>query len=143
MEEKVIKFIRNYYREAEEKTDEYLKSCFYISENEVCKEGYSDYNYTKALSLYTLHVCAENEKRSSCDTDARVVVSEKIDDISTSFRLDPINGVTPLNIYHRDYLLVPNCRIKSSFNVDVIDKSDAGACDNMYFSTDFKNHLVQ
>jgi len=142
MEEKVIEFIRSYYKEAKEKADEDLKSCFYIADNEVCKEGYSEFNYLKALSLYTLHICTENEKRMSCDTDPRVVISEKIDDVNNTFRLDPINGVIPLNIYHRDYLLIPNCRIKSSFNVDANLIEDDASCNNMYSVTDFKYHLV-
>jgi len=118
-EDEVLQFIRDYYPE-NTKSDEELQKCIKIAFNEVCKSRYTKYYLTKAYALYALSECVEIDKRASCNlADARDTTSEKINDITVQYKSEKINGVYPKNVYHKEFLLLPKCGVKTSFNVDV------------------------
>jgi len=133
-EKDVLKFIRDFYPE-NTKSDEELQKCIKIAFNEVCKTGYTKHYLVKALALYALSECIEMDKRANCDLgDARDTTSEKINDITVQYKNEMIGGVYPKNVYHKEFLLLPKCGVKSSLiaNVNITDDATCGT----YSATD-------
>ena len=134
-----LEYIRLYHPEAKADDDE-LKKWIDRATKEV-KNCYQD--MVQARALYALYlkkqsddlVCAEG------DLDTAFVASEKITgNVQTNFEKVAINGVIPVNYYHKLFLELHTCRVKSS----VWGAFEDSTCNNgrYYNTTDIENHFA-
>lgn len=130
-----LEYIRKLHKEIDRFDDVEIIDFIEMAESEMKFECYN--NPIKAKALYSLHLLREIKdlECNNGNVDVQNISSEKVDFVSTTyFKAEPINGTTPLNIYHKMFLLLPKCSIVFSG----LYSKPSEKCDNARYETDIE-----